>query len=784
MRRVLFGSLAGLGVLALASMAVALMGGVADTDTAVAMVCVDDSDCPAGQFCVDPGHCVPYGLVCVDDEDCFVGECCINMYCVPCPEACCYPDNSCMEYVPAACTSDGGSPQGSGTNCATVDCAAAAEEACCFPGGTCADVDPATCSTQGGSPQGSGTNCATVDCAVVQFCTTDADCDDGNECTVDGCDLATNTCFSFPQPDGTACGGPPGVCEIQDTCQAGSCVPGGLVPNCCAADSDCPDDGDVCDGPELCDLATNICYTGPSLDCDDGDPCTTDSCDQITGCENVPIPGCCDESPIAPSSVEAIVFPGQSHEVEKCVETPEIPPKPDIYFLTDSTGSMGPAIGAVQGDAAAILAAIDAATTDPRYGAGDYKDFQSPVQSDPYAFNNAAPIPGADDHGAAALAAIAAWAAGGGDDYAEAQFYALDQIVEGAAAFRADSVPIVVWFGDFPAHDPVCSTISGLGYDIDEASVTGKLVAAGIKVVAISTPTDDPAALDADPTPYGGDYVAACGVEDGAAGQATRIAAATGGVHLIGVAPADIADAILQGLEEVSVEVAMVTDCSAPISVTFDPPSQTVVSGSSVTFTETISVAADAPGGTYECDDYVTIDGELLVDPATGEPAAEHKIIKVPEGFLTGGGQIGRGSAGQNTGGNVGYLADFSIVGQWQFNDRDGLEMHSLGFDTLQFRIVPGEGPEPPDANANAAAFSGPARVKVGSDKWDEGCYFRAEVWDRGEPGRRGKNAGDPDVFGIGIWCESDPDTEGPDYAYGRDRLDAGNFQIHSGVKE
>ncbi len=166
------------------------------------------------------------------------------------------------------------------------------------------------------------------------------------------------------------------------------------------------------------------------------------------------------------------------------------------------------------------------------------------------------------------------------------------------------------------------------------------------------------------------------------------------------------------------------------------------------------------------------------------EEVVETKVIKVPEGFLTGGGQIGRGSAGQNTGGNVGYLADFSIVGQWQFNDRDGLKMHSLGFDTLQFRIVGGEGPEPPDANANAAAFSGPARVKLGSDSWDESCYFRAEVWDRGEPGRRGKNAGDPDVFGIAIWCESDPDTEGPDYVYGRDYLDAGNFQIHSGVKD
>ena len=133
-----------------------------------------------------------------------------------------------------------------------------------------------------------------------------------------------------------------------------------------------------------------------------------------------------------------------------------------------------------------------------------------------YGFNNAAPIPAADDDGAAALAAIAAWSASGGGDGPEGQFFALHRIAEhGDAAFRADGTPIVVWFGDAPAHDPVCDEISGdTGHDVTEASLTTELTDAGVRVVAISVVTAAgvfPAALDDDPTAFAGDYLATCG---------------------------------------------------------------------------------------------------------------------------------------------------------------------------------------------------------------------------------------------------------------------------------
>ncbi len=52
----------------------------------------------------------------------------------------------------------------------------------------------------------------------------------------------------------------------------------------CESDAVCGD-GDLCNGSERCDLATHTCSAGTALDCDDGDNCTSDACDE-TGCVN------------------------------------------------------------------------------------------------------------------------------------------------------------------------------------------------------------------------------------------------------------------------------------------------------------------------------------------------------------------------------------------------------------------------------------------------------------------------------------------------------------------
>jgi hypothetical protein len=312
---------------------------------------------------------------------------------------------------------------------------------------------------------------------------------------------------------------------------------------------------------------------------------------------------------VEPKTVSVTLTPGASTTVNKVVHTPPIVPKPDIYFLADTTGSMTPAIANVKANAADILSTVDSQASDPMYGAGDYKDFPIPTGS--YAFNNPAPIGAA----ATAAAAINAWSAGGGADGPEGQLFALHQLATGAAGFRADSTRIVVWFGDAPGHDPVCDAINpGVG-DLTEASVTAELVAAGIKVIAVSTTTGGYAnGLDDDPMLGASDYNAACGPPGGTPGQASRIATATGGTFFPAVDASQVSAKILEGLQNLPIEVKPSVACDPGLSATFDAASKTVTSGQDATFTETITLAADAPAGHLDC----TVDFLL-----NGKPAGE-----------------------------------------------------------------------------------------------------------------------------------------------------------------
>lgn len=315
---------------------------------------------------------------------------------------------------------------------------------------------------------------------------------------------------------------------------------------------------------------------------------------------------------VTPSSFAAVAQPGDTFTVEKTVHTPEIAPKPDVYFLADTTGSMGAAIANVAANAGAILASVDGASADARYGAGDYKDFPF----DPYVFQNAAAIPAADDNGAAALAAIAGWSASGGADGPEGQLFALKQIAAPSSGaydvgWRAGSTRILVWFGDWPGHDPVCTALTGLSADITQASAIADLVAAGVRVIAVSTTTGLAGGLDADPLPFSFDYTGACGAPGGSAGQASAIAAATGGLHLVDVAPGDVSSAIIAGLQNLPITVTPSASCSSGLSVSFVPAgSTTVTSGDDVTYTETIAVSGSATPGTYSCTVDFLLDGK------------------------------------------------------------------------------------------------------------------------------------------------------------------------------
>ena len=153
-------------------------------------------------------------------------------------------------------------------------------------------------------------------------CTIDSDCNDGNACTADTCKpnskcdhgKITDQCCNNgnPRSSGTACGGTPGACENQDTCDgSGICVDNGFkssttvcrpsagacdpAETCTGSSAACPADAKStavcrasagpCDVAESCDgvnngcpadtfaSATTVCR-GSASDCDVAENCT------------------------------------------------------------------------------------------------------------------------------------------------------------------------------------------------------------------------------------------------------------------------------------------------------------------------------------------------------------------------------------------------------------------------------------------------------------------------------------------------------------------------------
>jgi hypothetical protein len=211
--------------------------------------------------------------------------------------------------------------------------------------------------------------------------------------------------------------------------------------------------------------------------------------------------------------------------------------KGDVYLLADTTGSMRAILGAVQAAANNVLAALAALPVDLVFGVGNYKDF---AQGDPYGFQHQV---NPTDVTTTVTAAINTWSASGGGDIPEAALFALNSLAVPPGpgiGWRAGSKRIIVWFGDAPSHDPICTAVSGAP-TVTEASATASLVAQGITVLAISTATQG---LDDDPKLNANGYGGQCGAPGGLPGQATRITHATGGTLATGINAGNIANTI------------------------------------------------------------------------------------------------------------------------------------------------------------------------------------------------------------------------------------------------
>ncbi len=105
-------------------------------------------------------------------------------------------------------------------------------------------------------------------------CSADEDCRDTVRCTLDYCD--DGACAHDPQE---------GLCAAGEIClPAVGCIR--EPPSTCESVADCETAGSICVGEWSCDPEFG-CQFVSLRDCDDGDACTTDSCDEETGCVHV-----------------------------------------------------------------------------------------------------------------------------------------------------------------------------------------------------------------------------------------------------------------------------------------------------------------------------------------------------------------------------------------------------------------------------------------------------------------------------------------------------------------
>jgi hypothetical protein len=254
--------------------------------------------------------------------------------------------------------------------------------------------------------------------------------------------------------------------------------------------------------------------------------------------------------------------------------------KADVYLLADTTASMGSIIGSVQAGINTIVNDPAFSGLDVAWGAGNYKDFPIPASS-PYAFQHQlAPTPGVAD----ITFAVNAWSASDGSDIPEGQLFALQQVAtDPGIGWRPGSKRILVWFGDAPGHDPICSAISGVA-DITETTATAALVAAGITVVAVSTDTGVAGALDGDPGPGPDNFDYGVCTIGGSPGQATRITGATpGGSHTTGVNAATMIATLLplisSAVQSINHLELQRTGAIAPFVASIAPPGYDSLAG-------------------------------------------------------------------------------------------------------------------------------------------------------------------------------------------------------------
>jgi Integrin beta chain VWA domain len=302
---------------------------------------------------------------------------------------------------------------------------------------------------------------------------------------------------------------------------------------------------------------------------------------------------------VTPPSVTATLAPGESLTVEKTVTLPAVPPKLDLVLDVDLSGSYGDDLPNIKALSPGIFDAVRAGVADSEFGLVSFVDYPfSPwgaSSTGDYAYQRDQDLT-ADK--TTWVNSVNAMTLHFGGDEPESQLESLYQAATGAGR---DVSPPGASLGDVPAGQ-------GIGFRADATKVVAMTTDASFHVAGDSLCVGPAPPC---PFPYPGpsfaDTVTAlngAGVKviaikaPGSTTQMDDIAAATGGaVTTTGSSSAEIADAILGALEELTFTVTGNPVGCAPLDISFSPTSHTgVAGGSTVVFSETITVPPGTTG--------------------------------------------------------------------------------------------------------------------------------------------------------------------------------------------
>ena len=267
------------------------------THTPNTLVCTDGNACTSGDIC-SSGTCTGKPIACDDQNACTSDSCDAKLGCqyenaaIPCDDAdACTLGDACV---------DGGCVSGKKKDC--DDKNACTTDGCSKLSGLCGHADLT------GNACTDGDFCTSDDaCATGKCVGTPVNCDDNNTCTSDGCNMAsgcTQTALATGCDDGNPCtvgdkcvdsvciSGSQKACNDQNACTSDSCdTSTGNCVNKPLNGAAC-NDGNACTEPDAC---TDTACTGKTKNCDDSNSCTSDSCDPASGCTHTGLSGGCSD---------------------------------------------------------------------------------------------------------------------------------------------------------------------------------------------------------------------------------------------------------------------------------------------------------------------------------------------------------------------------------------------------------------------------------------------------------------------------------------------------------